>query len=125
MGEMADKGMAQAKEGYERISAATAEASNALQNAYLSAARGATEYNAKLVEFARVNSNAAFDYVDDLLSVKSPSEFLAVTAEHARKQFQTLSSQAREFTVLSQKVTRQAAEPLGDGAERAFRGPLS
>jgi phasin len=123
--EMADKGTAQAKESYEKMTAATAEASNVIQNACSTAAQGAMDCNAKMIEFARANSNAAFDYASKLLGVKSPSEFLEVSTEHARKRFEILSEQTKELTALSQKVMLETTEPLKSGAAKAFRGPLA
>jgi phasin len=123
--EMADKGTTQAKESYEKMTAATAEASNVIQNACSTAARGAIDCNAKMIEFARANSNAAFDYASKLLGVKSPSEFLEVSTEHARKRFEVLSEQTKELTALSQKVMLETTEPLKSGAAKAFRGPLA
>jgi phasin len=123
--EMADKGTAQAKESYEKMTAATAEASNVIQNACLTAAQGAMDCNAKMIEFARANSNAAFDYASKLLGVKSPSEFLEVSTEHARKRFEILSEQTKELTALSQKMMLETTEPLKSGAAKAFRGPLA
>jgi phasin len=123
--EMADKGTTQAKESYEKMTAATAEASNVIQNACSTAAQGAMNCNAKMIEFARANSNAAFDYASKLLGVKSPSEFLEVSTEHARKRFELLSEQTKELTALSQKVMLETTEPLKSGAAKTFRGPLA
>jgi phasin len=122
--EMADKGTAQAKDTFEKMTAATADATSLIQNACVTAAEGAKACNAKVFEFAHANSNAAFDYVNALMGVKSPSEFLELTTEHARKQFEALSEQTKELTALSQKVMLQAAEPMKAGAAKAFRGPL-
>ena len=41
-------------------------------SAYTVAAKGATDYNLKVFEIARFNTNAAFDYARELLGVKSP-----------------------------------------------------
>jgi phasin len=123
--EMANKATAQAGESYERMGAATAEASNVIQNACSTATRGAMNCNAKVIEFAHANSKAAFDYASELLGVKSPSEFLQVSTEQARKQFEVLSGQAKELTALSQQVMLEAAEPFRAGAAKAFRGPLA
>ena len=123
--EMADKGTAQAKASYDKMSAATAEASTVMQNAGATAAQGFKDSNAKVIEFARANSNAAFDYASKLLGVKSPSEFIEVSTEQARKQFEVLSEQTKELTALSQKVMLETAEPLKAGAAKAFRGPLT
>jgi phasin len=120
--EMADKGTAQAKASYDKMSAATAEASSVIQNAGATAAQGFKDGNAKVIEFARANSNAAFDYANQLLAVKSPSEFIQVSTEQARKQFEVLSEQTKELTALSQKVMLETAEPLKAGAAKAFAG---
>jgi phasin len=118
--EMADKGTAQAKASYDKMSAATAEASSVLKNAGATAAQGFKDGNAKVIEFARTNSNAAFDFANELLAVKSPSEFIQLSTEQARKQFEVLSEQAKELTALSQKVMLETAEPLKAGAAKAF-----
>lgn len=123
--EMAGKGAAQAKEAYEKMTAATADASQLIQSACTSAAQGAAECNSKVIEFARANTNAAFDYANELLGVKSPSDFLKIATEHARKQFEVLSAQTKELTALSQKAMLEAVEPLKAGAAKAFRGPLA
>jgi phasin len=120
--EMADKGTAQAKASYDKMSAATAEASTVMQNAGATAAQGFKDSNAKVIEFARANSNAAFDFANELLGVKSPSEFIRLSTEQARKQFEVLSEQTKELTALSQKVMLETAEPLKAGAAKAFAG---
>ena len=118
--EMADKGAAQAKASYDKMSAATAEASGVLKIAGETAAQGFKDSHAKVIEFARANSNAAFDFANALLAVKSPSEFIQMSAEQARKQFEVLSEQAKELTALHQKVMLETAEPLKAGAAKAF-----
>ncbi|HEY4982501.1 MAG TPA: phasin family protein [Pseudolabrys sp.] len=121
--EMADKGTAQAKASYAKMSAATAEASSVMQNAGATAAQGIKDGSAKVIEFARTNSNAAFDYASELLGVKSPSEFIKISTEQARRQFEVLSEQTKELTTLSQKVMLETAEPLKASAAKAFAGP--
>ena len=56
------------------------------------AVKGAQEYNNKLIEFTQVNTNAAFEYIQKLFGVKSPSEFVEILSEHTRRQFETLAS---------------------------------
>jgi phasin len=123
--EMADKGTAQAKESFETMRAVATDASNVIQNACSTAAQGAVHCNAKVIDFARANSNATFEYASKLLGVKSPSEFLAVSTEHAGKQFEVLSEQAKELAALSQKAMLETAVPFKAGVAKAFRGPLT
>jgi phasin len=121
--EMADQGAAQAKQSFEKISAATADASKVMQSAFSTATQGAKDCNAKVIEFARTNSNSAFDYLSALLAVKSPSQFIEVSTKHAREQFEVLSEQTKELAALSQKAMLETAEPLKAGAAKVFRGP--
>jgi phasin len=123
--QFAENGAAQARESYEKMSAATAEASNLIQTSCTTAAKGAAEYNAKLIEIACANANASFDYARELNGVKSPAQFLEVTTEHARKRFGVFSEQAKELAALAQKVASEAVEPLKAGAAKAFQGHVS
>jgi phasin len=107
--EMAEQGAAHAKDNCEKIQAAAEEASELLKGAYTMAAKGATDYNLKIIELARSNANAAFDYVHNLLAVKSPSEFIELSTAHARKQFEAMTTQTKELTELAQKVTTEIA----------------
>ena len=77
-----------AKEGspFEKMNGATEKTREFVENAYSTALQSAANYNAKLLEFARVNNEAAFSYAHELSSVKSPTEFVEITTRHAREQ---------------------------------------
>jgi phasin len=116
---------ANTKETYERMSAATTEAANGMREAVSTATQSAMTCNAKALEFARINTNANFDYAAKLLGVKSPGEFIELSTQHARKQFEALSEQSKEIAALSQKVMLEAAAPLKAGAAKMFQGPVA
>lgn len=105
--ELADKGVAQAKDNYEKAKAATEQATNQLKEAYTTAAKGATDYNLKLIEIARANTNKAVDNAFELLKVKSLTEFVELSTKHAREQFEVMTAQTRELAELAQKVTTE------------------
>jgi phasin len=117
--EMAEKGNSQAKETYEKMNAAT-EAADLIKNSYSTAIKGLQDYNNKIVEFAHLNTNAAFDFVQKMSSVKSPSEFLELSTEHARKQVEKLTEQTKQLAALAQKVSLATAEPLKTGVAETF-----
>jgi len=117
---IAEKGVAHAKDTYEKAKAAAEEATDLLKNTYTITAQGATDYNLKVIEIARTNTNTAFDYAHELLGVKSLSEFVELSTAHARKQFEAMTAQTRELTELAQKVTTGIAEPLKTGFTKAF-----
>jgi phasin len=107
--EMTDKGVAHARDTYAKAKVASEEAADLLENTYATVAKGATDYNLKLIEIARTNTRAAFDYAHELLGVKSPSEFIELSTAHVRKQFDIASAQNKELCALVQEVTTQAA----------------
>jgi phasin len=119
----AENGSAQAKEAFEKMSAATTEATALIKNSYSTAVKGAQDYNAKFIEFAQTNTEAAFDFAQKLWSVKSPSDFIELSAKHSREQFETLTEQTKELAALAQTVTLATVEPLKTGVTKAFRQP--
>ncbi len=116
----AENGSAQAKEAFEKMGAAMAEAGGLIKNSYSTAVKGAQDYNTKFIEFAQTNTEAAFDFAQKLSSVKSPSDFIELSTEHSRKQFETLTEQTKELAALAQKVMLSNAEPLTTGVTKAF-----
>ena len=119
----AENGSAQVKESFERMSAATAEATAQIKDSYSTALKGAQDYNAKFFEFAQNNTKAAIEFVQKLSGVKSPSDFIELSTDHSRKQFETLTEQTKELAALAQKVTLATIEPLKTGVIRAFGQP--
>ncbi len=118
--EMTEKGVAHVKDSYAKAKVASEEAADLLENTYATVAKGATEYNRKLIEFARINTRAAFDYAQGLLGVKSPSEFIELSTAHMRKQFDTVSTQNKELCTLAQDTATEAAEPIKTRVSNAF-----
>jgi phasin len=116
----AEKGTAQAKEAFEKMSGATAEATDLIKNSFSTAVKGAQDYNTKFIEFAQANTEASLDFVQKLSGLKSPSDIIELSTDHSRKQFETLSEQTKELVELAQKVTLATVEPLKTGVTKAF-----
>jgi phasin len=119
--EFAEKGLSQAKDNYQKMKSAADEATTLLEDAYGRATKGAADYGLKLIEIARANSNAAFDFAGELVATRSPSEVVELWSAHARKQFEALSAQGRELAALAQKVAAEAAEPIREGVSRVVK----
>jgi phasin len=118
--EMTDKGLAHARDACAKAKVASEEAVDLLENVYATVAKGATEYNLKLIEVARANNRAAFDYAHQLLGVKSPSELIELSTAHMRKQFDLVSAQNKELYALVQELTADASEPIKTGMSKAY-----
>jgi hypothetical protein len=59
----------QPAEVYERMTAATSEATDVIKASYSTAVKGAQDYNNKLFEFAQTNTNTAFEFAKRLFDV--------------------------------------------------------
>jgi phasin len=118
--EMAQKGAAQTKQTYDRMSAATTEAADLMKASCSTALKGVRDYNNKFMEFAHTNTNAGFDFVQELYGMKSPSDFMELATEHARTQTAALTEQTKELAALAQKVALATTEPLKAGVAKAF-----
>jgi len=118
---MAEKGVTQARETYEKFKEAAENANGAMESFYSTASKGANDVSWKFVEIARINTNAAFDLANRLIGVKTVPEAVELLADHGRKQFEVLSGQVKELAELGQKVTADAVEPIRSSASKVFK----
>src|SRR6201995_610072 len=113
--EMAEKGIVQAKDNYAKMKSAAEEATGIMESTYANASKGAADYGLKMIEAARTNSNAAFDFAAELCGARTLAQMVEISTTHTRKQIESMSEQARELSTLAQKVATTTAEPLKEG----------
>ena len=119
--EFAEKSVTQAKDNWEKMKAASEEASDLIEDSYATASKGAADYGLKVIEVSRVNTNAAFDFATQLFAVKSLAQAVELSTAHMRKQFETMGAQSKELTALAQKVATETAEPIKESVTSAFK----
>jgi len=112
---LAEKGISQAKENYTRMKTAAEEATGIMESTCTNASKGAADYGLKVIEIARANSNATFDFAAELLGARTFAQAIEIATTHTRRQIETLSEQARELTSLAQKVAVHTTTPIKDG----------
>jgi phasin len=94
---------------------AAEEATGMLEHTYANASKGAADYGLKVIEAARANSNAAFDFATELLGARTMAQMVEISTAHTRKQIESITEQARELSALAQKVATTTAEPIKEG----------
>jgi phasin len=119
--EFAEKGVSQAKDNWEKMKAATEEATDVLEDSYATATKGAADYGVKLIDAARTNTNAYFDFATEFMAVKSLSEAVELSTAYVRKHFDTVNSQVKDLTALAQKIATESVEPIKEGVGNAFK----
>jgi phasin len=110
----------QTKEAFENVSATTAEAGKLLRDSYSTAVKSAEEYNAKVMEFARTNTQTNLEFVQKLSNAKSPTELLELWTNHSRRQFEALAQQARELLSLAQKTMLTTTERVQTDVNKTY-----
>ena len=119
--EIAEKGVSQAKETYEKMKSVTDEATDVIEDTFATATKGASELGLKMIEAARQNTNAAFDFATQLMTVKSLSEAVELSTTQARKQYEALAAQSKEIAAIAQKVAADTAEPVKESLGKVFK----
>ena len=119
--DIAEKSVSQAKETYEKMKSAAEEATDVLEDTYATASKGVADYGLKLIEVARENTDAAFDFATRLITAKSLAEIVELSTAHTRKQFEAVTAQSKELAAIAQKVATDSAEPLKETFGKAFK----
>jgi len=119
--ETAEKAVARAKNTCEKAKVAAEQATDVLKDTYANAAKGTTDYNLKIIEFVRANADTAFDYAQELMEAKHPSELVVISTAHAQKRFETMIAQTKELAERAQKVTAETTAPLKAGVTKALK----
>jgi hypothetical protein len=91
-----------------------------MQTCCSTALKGIQEYNQKLVEFTRENAQSQFEFIQQLAATKAPSQFFELSADHARRQLETLAQQTTELAKLAQRIAMATAEPVREGVTKVY-----
>jgi hypothetical protein len=99
--------------------AATEKTSQAAQESFSASADGVRDFNLKMLEMAKTNTNALFDFALEVARTKEPTQLAELWTQHARQLFETMGKQSQELTSMGQKVVSASAEPLSRSVEKA------
>ena len=117
--EFAEKSVSQAKDNWEKMKAVTEDATDMIETSYSTASKGASDYGLALIDAARSNTNAAFDFYGQIMTAKSLSEVIELSTSHTRKQFEAMTAQSKDLAALAQKVATDTVEPIKSGMTTA------
>jgi phasin len=117
----AEKGVSQARESYTKFKDAAETHNSTIEAVFTTATKGATDYSAKLLDIVKTNTNAAFDFAQELVGAKSLPQAMELWSAHAKKQVEIVTAQTKELAELSQKIATETAEPIKTGASKLFK----
>jgi phasin len=118
--EFAEQGADFARGAADKTMATAKETTRAAGEAYSAFTGNTLDFHRQWIAMVRENTNATLDFVHRVLDVKSPSEFVELSPEHARKRFETFAEQSRQLTAMAQKMTADLAAPMRVGMKNAL-----
>jgi hypothetical protein len=101
-----------ARENFDKTLETGAETVRGIQEGATSALENVRDLNVRLIDMARANTDAAFDFAREAAVAKAPSDLVQAWTTHATKQFDMLTKQASELTTLGQQLASTSAEPV-------------
>jgi hypothetical protein len=110
-----DKSTKAARETFE-------ESSAAIEQNFSSVLEKSRDLNVKLVEMARDNAEATFDFARQIAAAKTPSDLAEALSTHANKQFELFNTQMRELASLAQTIAGSGTGPFARSFDQVFKG---
>jgi hypothetical protein len=89
-----------------------------IQEGFTSAIENVCDLNVRLIDMARANTEAAFDFAHEIASAKAPSDVVQAWSTHSKKQFEMLTKQAGELTSMAQRFASTTTEPVAGAPRR-------
>ena len=106
---MLDQGVAQARQGFEKVMKVADEAASTLNSKAGSTKNQADDLRKKTMTFTGQNVAAAFDLAANLVKAKSVEEVMKLQTEYMTHQFAALRGQIQEAGQAVQEQTKAAA----------------
>jgi phasin len=116
-----EQGLAQAKDAHERMMAASEDATEVIREVLATAAKGSADCHLRMIEMARANANAVYDFAGELMAAESLSELMELSNDRARRQIDSAAEQFKQLSALAQKVATETAEPIKANLSRTFK----
>jgi phasin len=118
--ELVETGLSETQSKYTKLKSAADEAAQAIETSYATVKNGAVQFNVKALEALTDSANANFDFFKSVFAVKSPSDYVTLQTEFARKQIEMMTAQTKAFGELAQKVAAETVQPIKAQVAKTF-----
>jgi phasin len=119
--EFAEKSVSQARDAYAKLKSATEEATGLAEETFGNARDGAFAIGVKAIDAAKTNSDASFALAREMFGAKTLSEVIELQSTFARKQFEAVTAQMKEFQALGEKYVTTTTKPVTEKVQKTFK----
>ncbi len=113
-----EQGAKTARENLRKGEAVTQQSLSQMERGVSTSLESVRDFNRKMIELMRANTDATFDFAENLIAAKSPTDVLETWRSFAEQQGQTFQKQSQELTALTQTVAQETMQPVRDAASR-------
>ena len=117
----ADQMTRQAKDAYGRVKTATEEAQSTMENTFENVQNAGVALGLKAIDAMRTNAELGLSHLENVMKVKTPSEFVELQTSYLRRQTETTLDQAKTMQELSTKAAADVTAPVKEQMEKATR----
>lgn len=121
LNDLATTGLSQARESYATFRDSAEALGAGFEKGSHAAARGLQDFSKTFLEAVQANADATLGFLRALTEVRSLSEVIEVQSRHARRQFETVSSQAKALAGIASRTASETAEPVREALDRSLK----
>ncbi len=115
-----EQGLNQTREAYARMKGAAEEATDMLEDSMESTREGVKEVQFKALDMAKANTDAAFEFMRQLLTTTSVADAMQLQTSFARERFEALVDYSKDVQTTMTKAGADVTKPAKAMFEKAM-----
>jgi phasin len=116
----AEKSLEQARNHYASMKSAAEDATDVLENTLEHARQNTLSFNQKIIDNAKDNTDAAFQFWKKIMGVKTLSEAIELQTSFARDRFDALTKQTKDIQEFAKKAAEETARPVNQAVQKTM-----
>jgi hypothetical protein len=101
-----------ARDTMKKGEAVTEQSLHAAQEGFATATENIREFNLKMIEIARENTEAFFNFAQKVATTREPTALMELFSAHTKNQIELFTKQSQELTALGQQVASKNIAPV-------------
>lgn len=79
------------------------------------------DFHLKTLDMLRAHADSAFDFAQEILTAKSPTDVFEGCRSFAERQVNAMQKQTEELTAMAQETTKETMRPVTDAVNRVAK----
>lgn len=118
---MAKDNLTKTRENYEKAKAALEEVQKDVESGVSTAQSHGSKLSLAAIEALKDNTEATFDYWNQMVSAKTVSEAFELHTAFLRKQAESAVDTAKSMQAMAQSAAEDLSKPMKEAAEKAMK----